>query len=481
MTGLNVRRQRVAALLLAAVLGGLASTLTMAAAPQLTTGDRPYGALFRALGGADIERNLGISVLGFGHVTAAYTDNDIATTRLLQGRGRSLGAQGGLLQDEGISLNQLGMMICKGAGCPPGRLFEANRNVLSRVTPLPGPRGEEVILDWNVSAVYGEDAVFWKTKGMDDWSWDADRQHRLAITQWYLDIYLPVWEGATVLLGSWHSPLAQEIGYPFVPPNWFSSRTYAFASAPAKHVGALAQFKLPLNPAHGHASASVGIITDWNAIDFGSGDTQPGFLFLGAWRSPNMRTWVDLEIIYGNGEDDFADTVVKDGILRSLGGGSQYLALSSSNEYLDRVLAFFNVTHQYTPALSIVMESAYGFQEGGDLSPLPFAITQDSSFYGVNLGARYQLGTRLHTAVRGEWFRDEHASSVTWGGVGATGGSVYALTANLAWEPAPFLLLRPELKYDVYAGSGHLFAVDRNGLAREDSQLLGVMNLEFRF
>lgn len=444
-------------------------------------GARPYGALFRALGGEGIEREHGISVLGFGHVTAAYSDNDIATTRLLQGRGRSVGAQGGLVQDEGINLNQIGLIACKGAGCPPWRIFEPNRNVLSRVTPLPGPRGDAWIVDWNLSAVYGEDAAFWKTKGMDDWAWDADRRHRLAITQWYLDIYMPVWEGASLLLGSWHSPLAQEIGYTFVPPNWFSSRTYAFASAPAKHVGALAQFKLPLDAAHGHASASLGVVTDWNAIDFGADGAQPTLLFMASWRSPDMKTWVDVEIIYGNGEDDFGEAVVKDGILRSRGGGSQYLALSSTNEFLDRAVGFLNATHQVTPALSAVFESVYGFQEGGDLAPLPFAITRDASFYGANLGARYLLAERWATALRAEWFRDEQAANVTFGGVGATGGSVYALTANVAWEASRHLLVRPELKYDVYDGGGSLFAVDRNGIAREDAQLLGVLNLELRF
>lgn len=462
-------------------LGLLVTALPACSEPTPVQGPRPYGSLFRALGGDDIERRHGISVLGFGHITAAYTDNDIATTRLLQGRGRSVGAQGGLIQDEGVNLNQIGLIACKGAGCPPWRIFEPNRNVLSRVTPLPGPRGEEWIVDWNLSAVYGEDAAFWKTKGFDDWTWDVDRRDRLAITQWYLDIYMPVWEGASLLIGSWHSPLAQEIGYTFVPPNWFSSRTYAFASAPAKHVGALAQFKLPLDPARGHASASIGVVTDWNAIDFGADGAQPTLLFMARWRSPDMRTWVDFEVIYGNGEDDFGDAVVKDGILRSRGGGSQYLALSSTNAFLDRVVGFLNATHQATPALSVVFESVYGYQEGGDLAPLPFAITRDSSFFGANVGARYLIAEGWATALRGEWFRDEHASNVTFGGVGASGGDVYALTANLAWEALPQLLVRPEVKYDVYTGGGGLFAVDSRGIAREDRQLLGVLNFELRF
>lgn len=457
------------------------TALGVSAAPQLTKEPRPYGRLFRSLAGDALEREQGIGVLGFAHVTAAFAHNDIATTQLAQGRGRNVQPQGGLVQDEGLNLNQVGLFVCKGAGCPPFRLFEPNRNVLSRVTPLPGPRGDRVIVDWAVSAVFGEDAVFWKTKGLDDWKWDAADRERLAITQWYLDIYLPFGAGASVLVGSWHSPLAHEIGYPFVPPNWFSSRTYAFAVGPVKHVGVLSQFKLPLAPTAGHASVSMGVVTDWNAIDFGSGGHEPNFLFGASWRSPDMQTWVDLEILYGNGEDDFGDVTVRDGLALPRGGGTQFLALSTTSEYLDRVFGFLSVLHHFSASAGLALETVYGFQEGGDIAPLPFAITQDSAMYGANLAFRYRLAADLHSAIRIEWLRDENAANFLWGVVGAGGGDVYALSANVAWEISPHLLIRPELKYDVYSGDGHLFAVGSNGLAREDDQLLGVLNFEFRF
>lgn len=459
----------------------LAASFVALADPALTEEPRPYGRLFRSIAGDSLEREHGIGVIGFGHVTAAFADNDIATTRLAQGRGRTVQPQGGLVQDEGLNLNQLGILVCKGAGCPPFRLFQPNRNVLSRVTPLPGPRGEEVIVDWAVSALYGEDAVFWKTKGMDDWSWDAGDRERLAITQWYLDIYLPVLAGASVLLGSWHSPLAHEIGYPFNPPNWFSSRSYAFAVGPAKHVGALSQFKLALDPTLGHASVGFGIVTDWNAIDFGSGGHDPNFLFEARWRSPDMSTWVDLEVIHGNGEDDFGDVTLRNGLVLPRGGGTQFLALSSTSEYLSRTFAYLTLMRNFSDNCGAVLETVYGFQEGGDLAPLPFAITRDSAMFGANIGLRYRLDERLHTAVRAEWLRDEHAANFLWSSVGGRGGDVYALTVNLAWEPSPHLLVRPELKYDVYAGEGHLFGVGANGRAREDAQLLGVLNFELRF
>lgn len=106
---------------------------------------------------------------------------------------------------------------------------------------------------------------------------------------------------------------------------------------------------------------------------------------------------------------------------------------------------------------------------------------RDSAFYGANLGARYRLKDNLHAALRAEWHRDERAANFLWSSVGAGGGDVYALTANLAYEIIPNLLLRPELKYDAHDGDGHLFAVGADGIARKDRQLLGVMNFEVRF
>ncbi len=442
---------------------------------------RPHGSAFRALFGDKLEREYNIGVLGYAHVSAAKSNHDIEKTLLPQGRGRGVQPQGGLVQDEGLNLQHVGLIVCKGAACPPGHMFEPNRNVLSRVTPLPGPRGEDVIVDWAITAHYGEDGVFWSTKGFDDWKWNARDKNRLALTEFFLDIYLPIGAGASVVVGSWHSSLALEIGKSLVPPNMFSSRTYAFTASPAKHTGILTQFKLPLDPALGHASLGFGITSDWNSVDFGSGAGGPSFMFTARWRSPDMRTWIDIETIYGNGEDDFGDATTIDGVTYPLGGGSQYLALSSTNEYLDRFVGYFIATHSASERLILLFESMYGYQEGGDLAPLPFAITRDSAFYGANAGFRYRLFEGVHVGARFEWFTDENAANVLWGGVGATGGDVYALTASASWEPVPQLLIRPELKYDVYDGGGHLFAAGANGLAAHNAQLLGLLNFHFRF
>ncbi len=463
----------------------LAGAWTMLAATQPAAEEpaSPYGRAFRALAGDGLEREHGIAVVGFAHVSAAVANHDIPESRMPQGLARNTQPQSGVAQDAGLNLNHVGVLVCKGAGCPPNRPFapDPRRNVLSRITPLPGPRGDDVIVDWGVSALFGEDAVYWNTKGFDDWAWNADDAHRLALTQWYLDIYLPVGAGASLLLGSWHTPMAAEIGYPFVPPNYFASRTYAFSAGPAKHVGALLQAKLPLAPRYGHASLGFGVVSDWNSLDFGSGAGGPSFIMNLRWRSPDMATWVDIETTYGNGEDDFNDVRVKDGIPRPRGGGSQYLALSSTDEYLDRFIAYLTVSHALNDALDLVVEGVYMTQEGGDLAPLPFAVTRDAALYGLNAGFRYRLAETLHAGARLEWFADENAANVLWSGVGATGGKVTALTLNLSWLLSPHLLVRPELKFDSYDGGGHLFAPDSNGVAQHDSQLLATVNFEFRF
>ena len=101
--------------------------------------------------------------------------------------------------------------------------------------------------------------------------WNVRDKNRLALTEFFLDIYLPIGSGVSVILGSWHTSLALEVGKALVPPNMFASRSYAFMAGPAKHVGLMAQFKLPLDSTWGHASLGLGVTGDWNSIDFGSG------------------------------------------------------------------------------------------------------------------------------------------------------------------------------------------------------------------
>ena len=194
----------------------------------------PYGRLFRSLFGDRLERDQGIAVLGWAEGSLIEANTSPGQTLLPKGFAENTLAQSLLSQAEGANFNQLGLMVCKGAGCIPSGIFAPNRNVLSRVGPLPGARGEQILIDWNATLFSGEDAFFQKTHGFDDWRWDADRREKLAISQWFFDLYLPLLEGTSLLLGSFGTPLENDITYTFTPPNWFVTKTYAFAHGPVR-------------------------------------------------------------------------------------------------------------------------------------------------------------------------------------------------------------------------------------------------------
>lgn len=295
--------------------------------------------LARKLFGETLEKDYGTSVFGWAQGGLIYNDNG----------SQSVSPQGFFNQEEGFNLNQLGLMVCKGNGCPPF-VQKPTQNVLGRIGPLPGPRPDNFQWGYNVTAVYGQDVDFLKTLGVDDWSFDENHKDKLALTQWFLDLYFPFLGGTDLLLGSWQTSLANDIGYPFTPPNWFYTHTYAFMYGPAKHVGALLQTKLPIPENLGLLSIEFGPVLGWNNLENENDDLA--FIAGLRWRNSDMRTWIDIETIYGNGENDFGPGPAT--------GGSPYFALSSTEESLDRFTGFLVITHAFTDKFQTALEATYG-------------------------------------------------------------------------------------------------------------------------
>lgn len=409
--------------------------------------ERASGYLARSIIGDTLEKDYNIGILGWAEASLSANDND----------SRSVSPQGFFLTEEGLQLNQAGLMLCRGDGCPPFH-FGPKHNVLSRIGPTPAPKSEEFDIGFNVTAIYGTDSQFLRTAGFDDFSFDTDDENKLSIPQWFLDIYLPVLDGSTLMVGSFQTPLENDIGYPFTPPNWFVTHTYAFQHGPAKHVGGLYQVKIPTPAEFGLLSLEGGIVQGWNNLI----DENNDFDYIAGvrWRSPDMRTWVDLEAIYGNGENDAPGPAL---------GGSPYVAISTTGEYLDRFAGYVVASHAFTDKFSAAVEATYGYQEGGDAG----LILQDSEWYGVNVGARYSFMDTVSANGRVEVFRDDDAAHVLWGGVDAT---VYSATAGLDWQANKFFRIRPEVRYDTTDDDQLLF-----GEGQEDSQLLGVLDVVVTF
>jgi hypothetical protein len=266
-----------------------------------------------------------------------------------------------------------------------------------------------------------------------------------------------------VLVGSFQTPLENEIGYPFSPPNWFATHTYAFQHGPAKHTGVLIESRVVNSPTFGLFGVEAGVVKGWNNWTNKNGD--PSFIGALRWRSADMKTWVDLEAIYGNGNDDFGPAPGR--------GGSPYFALSSTGKYLGRLSSYLVITQQISKRLSVALEGTYGQQMPGDVKFVPFAITEKAKWYGANLGARYALSKTVFLNARGEWFDDVKGAQALWNGAR---GDVYAETANIEWQMTPAIRLRGEVRHDDHTGAGDLFA---NNTANH--QTVGLADIFFLF
>lgn len=406
----------------------------------------PAGALARAVLGDSLESHK-VMLLGWGEVSAVASTND----------SKDVSPAAFFNTERGLNLNQLGVMLCSGRACPPFS-FGPGAAVHNRVGPFPGPTPDHVTVDFNVTAVYGQDVQFLKLSGLDgDLRFDRDKDLKLALTQAFVDIQLPFLKGTSVMVGSFQTPLENDIGYPFNPPNWFATHTYGFQHGPAKHVGALAQTRIASGPA-GHFSVDYGVVLGWN--DWSNRNKDLDFIGGLRWRSADMRTWIDIEAIYGNGANDFGPGPGR--------GGSPYFALSSTGKYLGRLSSFLTVSHAFNPKFQMALEASYGQQEAGDVAFVPWAITRKARWYGANVAARYVLTDRVSLNSRAEWFTDETGAHALWAGVG---GDVYAATGNVEYQITPAIRLRAEARYDIHDGPGRLF-----DNFTKDQQLTGLLN-----
>lgn len=381
------------------------------------------GYLFRRLAGDTLERDYGIIVHGWAQGGLLYNDEG----------GDGIFPNAFFNSEEGFNLNQLTLAVER----------RAKTSVIPRVGPLPGEMPQDYDFGFNVNFVYGKDSNFFVTYGLDD-QWEINKDNLpprrngegLTFTQWYLEAYAPWLGGVDLIAGSWFTPIGNEIGYPFDPPDGFYTHSYAFTHEPAKHVGGLASVKWPIAPSLGLFSTELGIVVGWNNLKDNNSD--PMFITNARWRSPDTKTSVDFESIFGNN--------------RSRPGTSDQRPFTAVTEKAKFLWAYENVltlSHRFLDdKLTATVEGIYGYQEGGDVAsdrdnPPGFLITKDSDWYGVNASLLWRFHPEWQAGLRGEWFRDPRGAHFLF-----NPGTYYAVTANVAWEPSEFVRIRPEIRYD---------------------------------
>ncbi|UXJ50840.1 porin [Pseudomonas citronellolis] len=428
----------------------LCSSLTFA------DNEDPNGSLFRHLFGASLERDYGIKVHGWAQAGWIYNNNG----------SDDVSKQAFFNDDEGFNLNQLALTVERAP----------KSNVVGRVGPFPGPMPQEADWGFNVTALYGKDARYFKTYG-----WDEDlgvnrsagsEDENFSIAQAYMDFYFPVLGGSDLMLGIFHTPLENEIGFALgsPAPTDFYTHTYSFMHGPAKHAGALYSFKLPQKEGGSMLGFELGLVQGWNNLQDPNHD--PDVIANLRWRSADFRTWIDWENIYGNGAgDSFSDCSC----------GSPIPA-GDKHQDLTRYESYFTVSHVLDERNRLAMEFNYGYQEGAAFAP--FAGERNGRWYGTNFNWYHQLAPKLMWNSRAEWFHTTAPVHVLMANIDPdTGipdpswGNFYGFTTNLAWTPVANVRLRPELRYDIHRGGGR----DAYGDGSKDRQLIGSFDVTFFF
>lgn len=393
----------------------------------------------------DVARNSSfkIDVSGWAQTSLAYGNN-----------GSQLSPATGFRKEDGFTLDQMGIMLEK----------KINSNIISRVGPIPAPYSNQFDWGFNITATYGADASFFRTYGFDE-DWGSNKvdnfgndDYYASLAQAYIEFYFPTLSGSNLMLGLFHSPLANEIGFalPSPAPTDFYTHTYSFFHGPAKHFGALWSSHLPAISTGSILSYEFGLVRGYNNIQ----DPNHDWSLIGnlRWRSQDFSTWVDFENMYGNAADDS---------ISACGCGSPIPADSAlaNDKSLNRYQSYLTITKQLDPKNKLVFEGSYGHQEKSlfadafNQSPIfatPVNGGIDAAWYGANLSYFYQIQSTLSTGLRAEYFNTDGVHAFV-----PYAGDYQAITANLNWMPSKHLRIRPEIRYDWYKGQQKPFGADQ--------------------
>jgi Putative beta-barrel porin-2, OmpL-like. bbp2 len=210
--------------------------------------------------------------------------------------------------------------------------------------------------------------------------------------------------------------------------NFFYSHAHSYQFAgPFTHWGALASQKLGTN-----WQLQGGIINGWNNLD----STVNHAAFIGGlkYTSDAGDWWSSFAVVTGDEQNNPANlpTVV--------------------NGYANRTRYSWIISKQIGCCVEYVFHQWAGVQQTGE--PGGGA----AKWYGIDQYLYYRLNERWRLGTRVEWFRDEDGTRV-----GLTesnnpnkaplSGSYGSWTIGANWAPGTNLVVRPELRWDSYAGT----------------------------
>ncbi len=275
--------------------------------------------------------------------------------------------------------------------------------------------------------LYGADYYLAQSTGLEQHPngsprWNSSQYYGLALPQAYGEIGT---NAMSVKVGHFYTI----VGYEGVQSttNFFYSHAYSYQFAgPFTHWGALATRNLDKN-----WQWQAGVINGWNNLS----DTVNNPAFLGSlkYTSEAGDWWSSFAVVTGNEQTNLANlpTVV--------------------NGVANRTRYSFIVSKQLGSRTEYVFHQWAGAQQQGE----PGGGT--AKWYGLDQYLYYRLSERWRVGTRVEWFRDEDGTRVGLSEPSNPNkpplpGSYGSWTIGANWMPRANVTIRPELRWDTYAG-----------------------------
>lgn len=277
-----------------------------------------------------------------------------------------------------------------------------------------------------VDVLYGEDFLLAQSVGLelrDDGSakWNNEF-YGIAIPQAYLEIGR---SDLSLKLGHFYSI----VGYEGVmaPYNQFYSKAYSYQFAgPFTHWGGLATWK-----PDDCWTLQAGLVNGWNTLDRQDQDSVN--VLLGAKYTSCDDWWASFAIVTG---EDINNP-----------GGQPNIQNGFSNRTRYSLLAGVPLLK----GLDYVFHHWLGTQQNGAVGG------GQAKWYGIDQYLYYTINPCWKAGLRVEWFQDENGTRVGLNRPSNPNkvpyvGGFTSISANLNWTPTNNLIIRPEIRGDMFSG-----------------------------
>ena len=272
-----------------------------------------------------------------------------------------------------------------------------------------------------IDYVFGADGPDTQAFAGDGWDtqWDSGRDYGSAIPQLYLEYGN---SDFSIKAGHFYTLIGYEVVT--APDNFFYSHAYTMLyGEPFTHTGVLATKQL-----NSQVSVTGGWTQGW---DTGFDDSNGGSTFLGSasYTTCDEKTTIIYSVTagdYGNGNVSNVGDI-----------------------YMHSVV----VTHQINECLEYVFHHDYFLN-----SDNPAVADNEVTAGGLNQYLFWTKSNCIKYGLRAEWFNDDEGQRVATNDPTYAGGDFYAVTAGVNYTPNSNVIIRPEVRYDWFHGTGNPFA-----------------------